>query len=383
MQLEATPTPLPGGGAQERYDPSLDTWTYTLRPLHALRHATTYALQIAPGVEPAYGNVRTAQRFSGSLRTYGALTIVPTPSASPSSGSRFADGDPAIAFSNPLKADSVAGAVSISPAAVKVKDLVSVADGSNSIVIDPYALEPDTTYVATIGANVKDTFGQTLGAQQSVTFHTSDFAAGAWAPSGTTVIPATSRVALNFYATNLPDNTYRAGLARLTPSQMLGSPSATGLLPQWKSWPQERLRRARRNVQSVAATALQQRLGGDYGALAYGFRTALDAPDADTNLTGIVQLTNLGIFSQWFPSRGIVLVQQLSDGAPVQRATVTVYRLIRKVRARRNNARSARRVRAARPISPARTSSAVTYLPGITKRRRSAWWFREAPTLQR
>ncbi len=40
-----------------------------------------------------------------------------------------------------------------------------------------------------------------------------------------------------------------------------------------------------------------------------------------------MQLTNLGVFSQWFPSRGMVLVQHLSDGAPVQDATVTVYRI--------------------------------------------------------
>ena len=42
---------------------------------------------------------------------------------------------------------------------------------------------------------------------------------------------------------------------------------------------------------------------------------------------GAVQLTNLGVFSQWFPSHGLVLVQRLSDGAPVRGATVTAYRL--------------------------------------------------------
>jgi uncharacterized protein YfaS (alpha-2-macroglobulin family) len=327
VKLDATPTPYPGSNAQELFDPSLNTWTYTVHPTHALQHATTYALRIAPGVEPAYGNVPSAQRFDGGIRTYGALTILPTPSASPDSSGRFAAGDPAIPFSNPLDAKSVAGAVTISSAPAKVKTLASVPDGSNTIVIDPYALDPDTTYTAIVGANVTDTFKQTLGSAQQWTFRTSDFAPGAWAPSGTTVIPATSNVALNFYATNLPGNTYREGFARLTPSQMLGSPSALPLLSAWKDWPQLQLRGARRNEQSVVPVTLQRRLGGDYGALAYGFRTALDAPNADTSLTGIVQLTNLGVFAQWFPARGMVLAQHFSDGGPAQGAKVAVYRI--------------------------------------------------------
>lgn len=327
VKIDATPTPYPGSNAQELFDPSLNSWTYTLHPSHPLQHATAYALKIAPGVEPAYGNVPTTQEFDGGIRTYGALAILPSPSASPDSNSRFAAGDPAIPFSNPLDAKSVAGAVTLSPAPAKVKDLVTVPDGSNTIVIDPYALDPDTAYTATIGADVADTFKQTLGTAQQWTFRTSDFAPGAWAPSGTTVIPATSNVALNFYATNLPGNTYRQGFARMTPEQMLGSPSAQPQLSDWKAWPQVHLRDPRRNAQSVVTVPVQQRLGGSFGALAYGFRTALDAANSDTSLTGIVQLTNLGVFAQWFPSRGMVLVQHLSDGAPVQGASVTVYRV--------------------------------------------------------
>ena len=60
------------------------------------------------GVEPLYGNLATARRFLGSVRTYDALAIVPTPVPSPNGGGRFADGDPAIAFSNPLDPNSIA-----------------------------------------------------------------------------------------------------------------------------------------------------------------------------------------------------------------------------------------------------------------------------------
>ncbi|HXO16882.1 MAG TPA: alpha-2-macroglobulin family protein, partial [Candidatus Dormibacteraeota bacterium] len=326
--LETQPTPYPGSNAQELFDPSLNTWVYDLRPSRDLRRGTAYALRIEPGVEPLYGNRPSSDGFDGGVRTYAALAIVPTPQPSPNSGGRFADGDPAIAFSNPLDPSSVAGAVTISPAPASVKSLVSVPDyQTNTIAIDPYVLDPDRTYTATIAARVKDAFGQTLGEEQRVTIRTSGFAAGAWAPSGTTtIIPAGAPVALNFYATNLPNNSYQAAYARTPPLQMLGSPSAIAMLPPYADWPSRALNGARRNAQSVVRVPVQSALGGPYGALAYGFRTALDG-GSTPGLTGIVQLTNLGVFAQWFPAHGIVLVQHLSDGAPVGAAKVTVYRI--------------------------------------------------------
>ena len=327
--IEAQPTPLPGSNAQELFDPSLDDWVYDLKPLRDLRKGTTYALVIDPGVDPVYGNVPAAARFEGGVRTYGALAIVPTPQPSPDVASRFAGGDPVIAFTNPLDPSSVAGAVTVAPSPAAVKTLVSVPDyRSNAIVVDPYALDPDAGYTATISGTVKDVFGQTLGRDVRVPIRTSDFAPGAWAPSGTTtLIPAGVPVALNFYATNLPQNRYQAAYAVLAPSQLLGTFDPMSALPPYKSWPARTLPGAGRNVQRIVRVPIASQLGAPYGALAYGFRTALDPPDSTPGLTGIVQLTNLGVFSQWFPARGIVLVQHLTDGAPVRRASVSVYRV--------------------------------------------------------
>lgn len=326
--LEAQPTPFPGTNAQELFNPALSTWVYDLRPTRDLQRGTTYQLRIDPGVEPMYGNVSTNLRFAGSVRTYAALAIVPTPVPSPPSGGRFAAGDPVIAFTNPLDPASIAGAVTISPAPAAVKTLVTVPDyRSDVIAIDPYALDPDTTYTATVAATVKDVFGQQLGQVQHVTIATGGFAPGAWAPSGTNVFPAGLPIALNFYATNLPGNRYQSAFARMSPAQLLGSPGALSVLPKYANWPQRSLSQARRNAQSVVRVPLQSELGGSYGALAYGFRTALDAPNSDPSLTGIVQLTNLGVFSQWFPAHGVVMVQHLNDGAPVRGANVAVYRV--------------------------------------------------------
>ncbi|HMF27425.1 MAG TPA: Ig-like domain-containing protein, partial [Candidatus Cybelea sp.] len=314
-ELQAQPTPFPGTGAEALFDPQLNAWDYNISPVSELRRGTTYKLVISKGVAPRYGNLPTVKDAMGFVRTFGALAIVPTPSASPDESNRFAAGDPVIAFSNALDAASVAKAVTISPAPAALKQLITVPDWrSDVIAINPYALDPDATYTATVAGSVKDIYGQTLGQDQTVTIRTSDFAPGAWAPSGTNVFPAGAAIALNFYATNLPGNAYQTAYARMAPLQLLGTPRALDALSPYRTWPSQRLN-ARRNVQSVVSVPIQNRLGSRYGALAYGFRTALDSANSDPNNTGIVQLTNLGVFAQWFPSHGMVLVQHLSDGA--------------------------------------------------------------------
>ncbi len=328
VTLEAQPTPFPGSGAAESFDPSLKDWVYDVIPQRDLHLAQEYTLDIAPGVEPAYGNVATAKAFTGGVRTYGALAIVATPRPGANDGGRFADGDPAIAFTNSLDPASIAGAVSVSPAPANVKSLAQLSDDASSIAIDPYALDPDSTYAVTIAASVKDVFGQTLGRPQTVTVRTGDFAPGAWAPTGSSVVPAGLQVALNFYATNLPGNRYQAAYARMDPRGLFDYPDPLKTLPAWRSWDAQTLSGARRNVQSVVRVPLQGRLGGTFGALAYGFRTALDSSDGSPSLTGIAQLTNLGVFGQFFPDRGMVLVQHLSDGAPAAGVRVTLYRNI-------------------------------------------------------
>jgi len=325
VALKMQPTPPPGLGAPEAFDPSLNAWVYELQPQHDLRLATTYDVQISPGIEPAYGNLATTASYDGKLRTYGPLAIVPTPTPSPGPVlSRFAGGDPVIAFDNPLDPASIVGRVTVSPAPAKVDTLASVPDDDPaSIAIDPYALDPDAGYAVTIAAGVKDVFGQTLDQPQTVQIRTSDFAPGAWAPSGLNVIPSSLPVDLNFYATNLPGNAYRAAFARVGPVALLGDPDPLALLPS--TWPLQHLAGARTNVQSVVRIPLRDRIGGSSGALAYAFKAQLPGnqwaePD------GIAELTNLGVFAQWFPAHGIVMVQHLSDGSPAVGASVTAYR---------------------------------------------------------
>ncbi len=325
--LEAESTPYPGTGAAERFDPSLRDWIYDLQPQRPLRTATVYTLRISPGVEPAYGNVPSSATFVGKFHTYEPLTLLPSPSPNPQQPGRFENGDPLIAFNNPLAATLSPDTITISPRPAAVKSLISLSDDGTAILLDPYALDPDASYTVSLSAKIADIFGQSLGTDRTVTIRTGDFAPGEWAPTGTSLIPAAAPVALNFYATNLPHDRYEVAYARVTPQAVLAGADPLKALPNPATWQSMKLPGARRNVQSVVRIPLQAQLGAQYGALAYGFLSDLDPPDSSPSNVGIAQLTNLGVFAQWFPTHGFVLVQHLTDGAPVGGVAVTVFRL--------------------------------------------------------
>ncbi|MDP9111017.1 MAG: Ig-like domain-containing protein, partial [Candidatus Eremiobacteraeota bacterium] len=325
VNLVPTPSPLPGAAVPEEFDPSHQTWTYELQPRSPLLRATEYALKIDPGVEPQTGNMATSGGFSGDVRTFGALLVVATPAPAPG---RFAGGDPVVMFDNPIDPKTIDGNVTISPRVSPAPRVVpyTPVDATVGISVDPYALDPNHDYTITIGTGLKDIFGQSLQSAQTVAVHTGRFAPGIWAPSGSTVVPADANVELNFYATNLPEDRYRATFVAMTPQQLITQDSPVAILPSpAASWPLETLRNAAVDKQSVVRIPVRERLHARYGALGYGFFAQIGAQDGTTS-SGLVQLTNLGIFGQWFPGHGVVMIQHLSDGAPVARASIELYR---------------------------------------------------------
>jgi uncharacterized protein YfaS (alpha-2-macroglobulin family) len=328
-KLEVQPTPPPGSGAAEAFDPSLSDWIYDLTPSRDLKKATTYRVTIAPGVAPANGNVPTLKSYTGAVRVYAPLAIVPTPVPSPGDLSgRFVTGNPSVTFDNPLDPKSVPGNVTISPALKDVSGLTSVNENeANVVFINPFLLDPGAAYTLTFGANLKDIFGQTLGAPRTVAFRNGDFTPGFWAPSGVNIFPSADDVALNFYATNVPGSVYGAAFKSVTPGMLVSGDdtSVTGFLPDAALWSAQPIQNAKPNVQSVIKIPLGARLGGASGTLAYGARAELGSNNIPT-YTGLVQLTNLAVFVQLFPSHAIVMAQHLADGSPAAGATVTLYR---------------------------------------------------------
>jgi uncharacterized protein YfaS (alpha-2-macroglobulin family) len=320
----ASPSASPTAMPEEQYDPSQRNYHYVLVPEHELAKGTEYDVVIAPGVLPRDGNRPSESEFRGAFRTYDALRfegVKTTPSSS-----RFASGQPELMFSTPLD-DKSLGALSLSPAPPKGSTAFATLDG-RGVAVNAGLLSPQTDYTVTIGADLKDTFGQTLGTQQTAHFRTGDFAPDVWAPSGQNLFPASRDVRLNVVAVNAPPDV-RATFRALKPADVVQYPDPSGyetspVLGARDAWPALDVR-GPKNQERTLEVPLRAKLGAPGGALAYGVTATLPRAEEPFTAAGVVQLTDLGVFAEWFPDRGIVRVNRIADGTPVGGAQVQVY----------------------------------------------------------
>jgi alpha-2-macroglobulin len=318
----ATTSPMP----EEQYDPSLRSWGYVLVPAHDLDKATQYDVTIAPGVLPRDGNRPSEYPATGTFRTFDVLRFQGV-SVTKQTGARFTSGQPKLGFTTPIDEKSI-GAIALSPAPPKGTTPFA-ALGEEGVVINTSLLAPQTDYTVTIGPDLKDTFGQTLGTTQTGTFRTGDYAPDVWAPSGTNLFPASRDVRLNVVAVNAPPDV-RAIFRPLRPPDVVQYPDASGspdrgdVLPPRDTWPRFDAS-GPNNAERTIEVPLRAKLGAPAGALAYGVLAQLPKSEEPVVNAGVVQLTDLGAFAQFFPDGGRVLVNRIADGTPVAGAQVDVY----------------------------------------------------------
>lgn len=339
--VAASPSPLSRAGdvgnEGSRFGPS-GPFAYAISPVKPLETGTTYVLRIAPGVTPARGNLPTEKSIQAKFKTHGALTFVrvigvgePAASGVPE---RFTTGSPQMVFSNRLKAGSIDGNVTLAPAPAASGPIAKISDGEDGIDVNPGVLLPNTEYAITVKSGITDVFGQMLDTDVSATFRTGDVAADLWAPTDLNIFPSGSNLQLDITGTNLPDG-YRAAYARVAPGALVyaesAAPEDSGWLPPARSW-QTFTMRGPHNVPTVQHVPLRDKLGAATGMLAYGVQgRTYEYDESGTrrwrapDYYGIVQLTNLGVFSEWFPDAGVVRVNHLSDGAPVAGAAIDLY----------------------------------------------------------
>jgi hypothetical protein len=334
---DASASPSPAATSDASGPATGDTGAhYDLVPVTGLAGDSTYRVVVERGVMPLAGNVPSGTAYEGKLRTYGPLQFTGVTFDRSDDSTRFAAGLPELSFTNPVDPAGAPKAVTLSPAPNASVPLLRV-DDDGSIALDPDALAPRTHYTVTIAAALKDTFGQTLGRNATATFDTGDLAAKIWAPTGLSIFPARSNLAVNVETTNLPAHAYAAAFRVLQPADLIasdlrGDEDLQKLLPAVDQWPQHALSAAP-NRTIDTALPLRSLAGGPTGTLVYGFaaRTTTTRDRAgrvvwnEPSFYGAVSLTNLGIFAQWFPGGGQVRVAHLSDGSPAAGARVEIY----------------------------------------------------------
>jgi uncharacterized protein YfaS (alpha-2-macroglobulin family) len=326
---------------QENFDLSIKNWTYTLKPQQTLEKATPYRLEFSPGLRPVHGNLLSELPTVSQVITYSplnfkSLIFYGQPDASGAYG-RFVKGSPQLQFNNGILADSAIENIKINPAPKQVTKLVQAADGENLVSLNPWAFEPTTNYTITIGYNLKDKFGQTLGKPVTLKYETGDVAGDMWVPSGLNIFPAGKDLQLNITTINLPESQYKAAYRSLQPTDLVYVDSAypkgdgNDLLPQPGEWQSFKVK-SKKNESTDITVPITEKLGTATGMLAYGVYARPNRYQENgkqqwrevTNY-GLVQLSNLGVFAQWFPDSGLIRVHHLADGSPVAAASVEIY----------------------------------------------------------
>jgi len=329
---------------EEYFDPATRSWIYTLEPQRELDKATQYKLEFTPGLRPAKGNLPTQDSIVSRVETYSplayqSLSYFGQPDASGTYG-RFTKGTGQFVFNNPINAESALSQITIQPEpANKEVPLVRAYEGDRVINLNPWALAPTTKYTVTIGADLKDKFGQTLGKPVTVDYATGDVAPDIWAPSDLHIFPSgngNAPLQLNVSTVNLSE--YKSAFTVVQPTDLIYTNSAypqgngNDWLPNPNTWKTTKVQ-PKKNAAVETTIPLQKLLGGSTGMVAYGIQGRTNAYQEEgkqkfrePSYYGMVQLTNLGVFAQWFPESGLVRVHQLSNGAPVANANVQIYK---------------------------------------------------------
>jgi uncharacterized protein YfaS (alpha-2-macroglobulin family) len=325
-----------------QFDPSNHIWQYTITPTQNLQKSTKYTLEITPGLHPKRGNLDSQFIISSQIKTFDSLQfetleLYGQPTAGGVYG-RFENGSPQLKFNNQILEASAQDNIRINPPPPEdAPPLIQTYGNSNIINLNPWALEPQTNYTITLGKDLKDQFGQTLEKPVTLSYQTGDVAANLWAPTGLNIFPSTQNLELNIATTNLPQSKYTAAYKIVQPTDLVYTDVAypredkKNLLPAERNWTSFSVKTPENQTQETSIN-LRKKLGKDTGMLAYGIKARTNRYQEDgkrrwnePEFYGFVQLTNLGVFSQWFPESGIVKVNHLEDGSPVDNAEIEIY----------------------------------------------------------
>lgn len=356
VALEEEKTPSDTTQPQEKFDPAQRKWNYTLTPVRSLEKATPYRLSFSPGLRPARGNLPTETPITSQVTTYAPLAFQELkffgqPDAGGAYG-RFVKGSAQLKFNNGIVAESAIKNITVKPTPKKeAPPLVKANDTDNTVSLNPWALEPTTTYTVTINGNLKDKFGQTLGKPVTLKYETGDVAGDIWAPSNLNIFPLSvgtrppkdarravgTSLQLNLSTVNLPESQYKTAYRVVQPTDLVYTDSAypkgnsNDLLPSPTQWSSFKVS-GKKNQSTEVTIPLREKLATPTGMLAYGIQARTNRYQEngqekwrEPTYYGLVQLTNLGVFAQWFPESGMIRVNHLADGSTVAGATVDIY----------------------------------------------------------
>jgi uncharacterized protein YfaS (alpha-2-macroglobulin family) len=303
---------------------------YILDPRRDLRRNTQYTVTIHPGMMTARGNRPTEGAVISNFVTYPPFLFLRTGFCSRGCGRKLTT-EPYLAFSNTPDLRKLEGGLTIEPQTERWPFGQHGCE-SYSLAVNDLYLEPNSTYTITLHPSLTDNYGQEIENPQTVTFTTGDLTPQMWGPRGYQIVTPNIEPQLGIKTVNI--NTVFYKLLSLRPQDVLirnrldQQYFIEKLISEIKS--QERRMDISLNEFGVGQSFFDLRpllRDGRFGAVAYTFRSpTVQCHKQPIEFNGLILRTDLGLYTQFHPTGGIVKLNRLSDGQPIPGATVRIYR---------------------------------------------------------
>ncbi len=306
-------------------------YQYILKPEKELKKDTRYTVIINPGVMTKRGNRPTEQKYTSNFRTYPPFKFTGSGFCS-HCGNKLTT-VPYIAFTNEPEFVSAEKNILINPRGEQ--NPVRSYSGcyiAYDIGFDEDLLEPNTKYTVTLNSYLTDVYGQKLENPQEISFTTGELTPKMWGPSGYQIITLNIEPKLGIKTVNINKSFYI--IQGLEPKDILVRERLAYHYTIDKLINNIRTEELRQDIKLNEAKVgkayfdLGKHLrGGKFGAVAYRFTSPhVECYHEPISFNGLILRTNIGIYTQLYPTGGIIKLNQLTDGKPVEMARVKIYR---------------------------------------------------------
>ncbi|MBN2364683.1 MAG: hypothetical protein EH225_00910, partial [Calditrichaeota bacterium] len=304
-------------------------YDYFLKPANVLRKDTPYIVKIEAGLMTYRGNRPLPQPVISNFRTFPPFRFKDTGFGQGCGGHLTTR--PYLSFTTRPEQESIKENILIKPETEEFPFYL-YGYGANDIGINDYTLEPNTTYTIIFKENLKDTYGQNLENPGETTIVTGDLTPKMWGPQGYQIITPNIEPKLGIKTVRIPSAFYR--VIALKPEHILFRERLDYYYSINKFMENIRIPEKKEDIQlneeGIGKTFfdLSPYLNKDnFGAVAYSFKSpVVECYEKPIEFNGLLLRTNLGIFTQFHPTAGIIKVNQLTDGLPVAGTKIRLYR---------------------------------------------------------
>ncbi|MCK4597904.1 hypothetical protein KAU04_07670 [bacterium] len=304
-------------------------YEYILNPKRNLKRDTQYTVTVNPGVMTSRGNRPTEKAVSSNFRIYPPFRFVATGFCT-GCGRKLTTA-PYLAFTNTPDFKRLEGFIAIEP---EPKRWPFGRHGciKYSLAVNDLLLEPNTTYTVTLHPGLRDIYGQDIENDQTVTFTTGDLTPQMWGPRGYQIITPNIEPRLGIKTVNI--NTIFYKLLSLRPQDVLVRERLDDYYFTKKLISEIQSEEQRLNIplneSGIGKSYFDLRpflQGEQHGVVAYTFRSpTVQCHSRPIEFNGLILRTNMGLYTQFHPTVGIVKLNQLTDGQSISEATIRMYR---------------------------------------------------------